>query len=448
MGQDELPDRSHKAIMQAKRGKREVRHTSYCRHHGGFCITGGGNAMSMHIRIAGWLASALLAAVPLGAAKADGVGPLTIAKEGHFYVGGRYYGEGKDKIWAGQAYVEYQIPLKRTHRWPIVMIEGCCAAGESYLGTPDGRDGWAQFFLKHGYAVYVMDQVGRGRSPWVESVYGKQQIKASEFVQSDFIGVEHYNKFPHAKQHTQFPGTGEFGDPNFDQVAAEMHPDWADSVKHETFNRDAIVALLDKIGPAILEPHSQSGVYAFAATEQRPKLVKAILAIEAASSPFHSFLEVGPPDWFKDGSTKPWGLTRATPLTYAPPVMDPEKDLSIYQQDKPDQPDLVRCWLQTEPAHQLVKFKGIPILNMSMEASFDAPFAHCTSKFLTQSGVANDFIRVGDLGIHGNGHFFMLEKNNLQIAQVVLKWLDKRVTPLAKRSPTVPKPAAGMAAAH
>jgi hypothetical protein len=47
----------------------------------------------------------------------------------------------------------------------FVMIEGCCLAGAGYMGTPDGRDGWGQYFLSQGYAVYIMDQVGRGRSP-------------------------------------------------------------------------------------------------------------------------------------------------------------------------------------------------------------------------------------------------------------------------------------------
>jgi pimeloyl-ACP methyl ester carboxylesterase len=392
-------------------------------------------------RLASAFLLAALAAAPAAAqnGQAKSVGPLTIAKQGHFYVGGRYVGEGKDKIWAGQAYVEYQIPKKRSHSIPIVMIHGCCAAGESFTGTPDGRDGWAQYFLAQGYAVYVMDQVGRGRSPWVENVYGKHLVKASEFVEEEFVAVSHYNKFPQAKLHTQWPGSGMIGDPIFDQFAAEMHPDWDDRTAREAFNRDAIVALLEKIGPAILEPHSQSGMYVWAAANARPDLVKAILAVEAGSSSFGDFKFVGAPNWFENGSmSKPWGLTR-TPMKYAPPVTDP-KEIATRQQDKPDRPDVVRCWLQQEPARQLTALKGIPILIMSMEASFDAPMAHCASLFLRQAGVANDFVRAADLGIHGNGHFFMLEKNNLQVAAAVANWLRKRVTPLEAH----PK----MAAAH
>jgi hypothetical protein len=40
-----------------------------------------------------------------------------------------------------------------------------------------------------------------------------------------------------------------------------------------------------------------------------------------------------------------------------------------------------------------------------------------------------DFIRLADIGIRGNGHFLMLEKNNLDIAAVIADWLNRRVTP-------------------
>jgi pimeloyl-ACP methyl ester carboxylesterase len=377
----------------------------------------------------------LVALVGAGDAAAEGVGPLSIAKQGHFYVGGKYVGAGKDRIWAGQAYVEFQLPSKRTHPTPIVFIHGCCAAGESFAGTPDGRDGWVQYFLKQGYAVYVMDQVGRGRSPWVETVYGKQLVKASEFVEHEFVNVAHANRFPQAKLHTQWPGKGSAGDPIFDQFAAEMHPDWDDRTAREAFNRDAIVALLEKIGPAIVEPHSQSGAYVWAAANARPDLFKAILAVEAGSSAFVDVRLVGPPDWYKDGTrSKDWGITR-TRMTFTPEVKDPA-EISIVQQQRPDAPDLARCWLQQEPARQLLQLKGIPILILSAEASFDAPTAHCAALFLKQAGVDNDFVRLADLGIRGNGHFVMLEKNNLQVARVVADWLKKRVTPAETRQKT------------
>ncbi len=140
------------------------------------------------------------------AAQADGVGPLTIAKTGHFFVGGKYVESKEGQVLAGQAYVEYFIPTNRTHPYPIVFIEGCCPSGAPYMGTPDGRDGWGQYFLSKGYAVYIMDQVGRGRSPYIASVYGSARPRTPKEIEQEFIAVGKYNMFPQAKLHTPVAG--------------------------------------------------------------------------------------------------------------------------------------------------------------------------------------------------------------------------------------------------
>jgi hypothetical protein len=41
-----------------------------------------------------------------------------------------------------------------------------------------------------------------------------------------------------------------------------------------------------------------------------------------------------------------------------------------------------------------------------------------------QAGVHPKWIKLADVGIHGNGHMMMLEKNNLEIGAVMSKWLD------------------------
>jgi pimeloyl-ACP methyl ester carboxylesterase len=372
-----------------------------------------------------------LAGMLCSAASAEGVGPITIAKQGYFFVGGKYVDTPAGPVFAGQAYVEYQIPQNRSHPFPIVMIEGCCTSGAGFNGTVDGRDGWAQYFLSKGYAVYIMDQVGRGRSPYVESVYGEKNPKAPKFVEREFVAYERYNLFPQAHLHTQWPGTGVVGDPLFDQFQASMLPDFKDRRHREPLNRDAGVALLDKIGPALILPHSQASAYAWLMADARPNLVKGLLMAEAASSPFYELQFIGAPDWFKEvGFEKPYGVTR-TPLTFEPAA--PSAGLDVVRQEKPDKPSLVRCWMQKEPARKLVNFKSIPVLLMVGEASFQAPAAHCNTYFLTQAGVQHDFIRLEDVGIHGNGHFLMHEKNNLEVAAVIADWLNKRITPIEIR---------------
>ena len=139
------------------------------------------------------------------------------------------------------------------------------------------------------------------------------------------------NQYPQAKLHTQWPGKGVPGDPTFDQFFASQVEDIADVGVIEQLNREAGIALLDKIGPAILLTHSQSGPFGWVLADARPKLVKGILAIEPNGPPFYENTVNGPPGWFKDGPLgRPWGITRG-PLTFSPAAADP-KDLRMTQQ--------------------------------------------------------------------------------------------------------------------
>jgi len=55
--------------------------------------------------------------------------PLVIAKQGSFYVGGRYVTGQDGQIMTGQMYVRYQIPQNLKHEYPIVFIHGGGTAG-------------------------------------------------------------------------------------------------------------------------------------------------------------------------------------------------------------------------------------------------------------------------------------------------------------------------------
>jgi hypothetical protein len=70
---------------------------------------------------------------------------------------------------------------------------------------------------------------------------------------------------------------------------------------------------------------------------------------------------------------------------------------------------------------------NIPILIETSQASYHAVYDHCTVDFLRQAGVTVDFIRLEDLGIFGNGHIQMMEKNNIRIAEVLHQWILKYV---------------------
>jgi len=69
----------------------------------------------------------------------------------------------------------------------------------------------------------------------------------------------------------------------------------------------------------------------------------------------------------------------------------------------------------------------MPVLIVTAEASYHATYDHCTVKYLEQAGVRPTWIRLGDSGIHGNGHMLMLEKNSDEIAEAISRWVSKAV---------------------
>ncbi len=92
--------------------------------------------------------------------------------------------------------------------------------------------------------------------------------------------------------------------------------------------------------------------------------------------------------------------------------------------DAPARPDLVRCWRQGEPARRLTNLAKIPVLIVTSQASYHAPYDDCTAAYLSQAGVPVGHVHLADLGILGNGHMMMIEKNNQAIAGVMVDWLE------------------------
>jgi pimeloyl-ACP methyl ester carboxylesterase len=356
-------------------------------------------------------------------------GDLAIAQQGYLFAGGIYSAGKNGEVISGQLYAEFQIPARRTHPWPIVMIHGGNQTGTNFTGTPDGREGWAQFFLRDGYAVYVVDQPGRGRAAYQAERYGSLGALSLEATLQRFVAPERYYLWPQAHLHNQWAGQGRPGDPVFDQFYASQVPSLDDFTVQQVLNRDAILALLAKIGPSILLTHSQSGAFGWPVADARPDLVRAIVAVEPNGPPFYNVENTGAPGWFRDAPSiqRPWGVT-ADPLTYSPRA-EKASDLSVVRQEKADGPDLSRCWMQGSPARQLPNLQRIPILILTAEASYHAPYDHCTVKYLEQAGVHPTWIKLADVGIHGNGHMMMLEKNNQNIASVMSRWLAKTLAP-------------------
>jgi pimeloyl-ACP methyl ester carboxylesterase len=345
-----------------------------------------------------------------------------LATRDFFYVGGVYAGEGDGEVMSGQMYVEALRPPRVTKRYPLVFFHGAGQTATNWMSTPDGRAGWADYFLSQGYLVYLVDQPARGRSAWRSSVNGALQTVSVGTVERRFTAPEKFSVWQQAKMHTQWPGDGDRkglrGDPVFDAFYATQVVGLASAVETQTLVQTAGAALLDRIGPAIVVTHSQAGPFGWLLADVRPSSVKAIVAVEPNGPPFQNAIT-------GEDRARAWGLSDI-PLTYDPPVRE-AAELRPEREEVADGRDLVTCWRQPSPARRLSRLQGIPILLVTAEASYHAAYDHCTSKYLTQAGVAHTFSRLEAAGIHGNGHMMMLEKNNLTVAAYLEKWLAANV---------------------
>ncbi len=61
------------------------------------------------------------------------------------------------------------------------------------------------------------------------------------------------------------------------------------------------------------------------------------------------------------------------------------------------------------------------------EASWMAQDNHGVVDFLRQAGVDIEHLRLESVGVHGNGHMMMLERNSDEVAGVLHRWIVERV---------------------
>ncbi len=370
----------------------------------------------------------------------NGFGPFLVAEQGVLYMGGVYDvapSESFPTTMSGQMHVFYQLPVsprdgkwswKRSGRYPIIMIHGSQQTGANFLGTPDGRPGWAAFFVSRGWPVYVIDQPGRGKSGYFPNAYGAQAANPNPTtVQRMFTAPELSSplQWPQAALHTQWPGgpgSGVPGEYAYDQFFASQVANMPDGNQALALTTAAVTELIKKIGPSIIITHSMSGPVSWFIPQANPGKIKAVLAVEPTGN---SSL---------NGNTTPGtacGLS-AICLNFNPPISGPA-DLGLTNTPPPAQgvqgqpaANLKNCWLQSaSPVHQPTDLNGIPILIQTGQASYHSGYDYCTSVFLTQAGVKNTYVYLPSVGIKGNGHMMMLERNNLDIAAFDENWLSK-----------------------
>ncbi|WP_454675970.1 hypothetical protein [Achromobacter marplatensis] len=174
-----------------------------------------------------------------------------------------------------QAYVQYFIPARLTHPLPVVLLHGGGMTGAMWEQTPDGRAGWMQHFLRQGHAVYVVDNVERGRAGWApfQQVWPEPPIIRNA---EESWSLFRFGRAEDFEARRAFAGQ-RFPVDAFDDFIRHAVPRWLG-------NNDAALrgycAVLDRVGPCLVLAHSHGGEVAYRALHARPDLVRSVISIE------------------------------------------------------------------------------------------------------------------------------------------------------------------------
>src|SRR5215471_17796932 len=132
---------------------------------------------------------------------------IQIAEQGCFWVGVTYFQrDGRTVTDGSKLYVEYQKPEEQKQPYPVILIHGGGGQGTDWISTPDGRPGWRTLLVQRGYAVYIVDRPGYGRSPIRPDGSPTGLVASVEALGPMFAGAGN-------PAHTQWPGTGQADDP-------------------------------------------------------------------------------------------------------------------------------------------------------------------------------------------------------------------------------------------
>ena len=337
--------------------------------------------------------------LPGGSRGASATDPLVIQKQGSFAVGGKVVStpgsySNNNPSAAGQTlhgdhlYAFYQVP-KDPRPLPVVMLHGAFQSGRSWETTPDGREGFQTIFLRRGFSVYLVDQPRRGRA-------GNSTVAATiEPTPLDQLFFDQFRlgKWPNHFDNAQFDRKPETLDQFFRSVTPNTGPYDAGVIS------DAMAALFDKRGPAVLFSHSQAGGPGWL-TAIKSANVKGIVALEPGSG----FI-------FPEGEMPEAMPSAAGTLTpEAVPLADFKKltrvPIVIYYGDN----------FPVEPTTERGQDNWRVRLAM----------AKLWVAAVNKHGGDAQLVHLPAMGIRGNTHFLMSDLNNIQIADLVSKFLAEK----------------------
>ena len=223
-------------------------------------------------------------AAELPAAGEGEPGPIVLESQGSFAFGGSVVTGADGNTFRGDhGYAQFQIP-RGARTYPLVMWHGGGQFGKTWETTPDGREGYRTLFLRRGFATYVIDQPRRGRagrSTADATIAGGVPDEANLFTIFR-LGLWTPPGPPRFFPGVQFPQDPDALDQYFRQVTPDTGTPGGGAAgvgESAAVATDAVAALFDTIGPAVLITHSASGILGWQ-TALRSRNVRAIVAYE------------------------------------------------------------------------------------------------------------------------------------------------------------------------
>jgi pimeloyl-ACP methyl ester carboxylesterase len=292
-----------------------------------------------------------------------------------------YEAQGGQTRHGDHADVFYQIPVNAKH-YSMVFLHGYGQSKRSWQTTADGREGFANMFLRKSYPVYLIDQPGRGDAGQTTK---PGQITAAPDDQTWFTQFR-IGLYPNFNEGVQFPRD----EKSLDNFYRMMTPNTG-SVDEETLV-SSLSAVIDRSGDAILYTHSAGGSPGWK-TAIKNERVKAIIAIEPGG---FAFPEGKTPDGNRGGRGLP--MDQFIKLTKIPIVV------------------IMGDFIPTEETKypSLNFWRGV--LNSAKQ----------WAKIVNENGGDVTIIHLPEVGIKGNTHFPMSDLNNKEVAAVIEKWLKEK----------------------
>jgi hypothetical protein len=210
-------------------------------------------------------------------------GRLVIQDQGSFAVGGTVitnagtYDPKKtdpegQTFHGDHAYVFYQVPMG-ARKYPLAFLHGNLQFAKTWQTTPDGREGFQNIFLRRGFGVYLIDQprragAGRSTKPATLTPTADEQTWYDTFR----VGI-----WPNYFPGVQFPRDPQSLDQYFRQITPDTGPFDVGVVS------DAVAELFKKIGPGVLVTHSAGGGGGWFTAIKSPN-VRAIVSYEPGTN--------------------------------------------------------------------------------------------------------------------------------------------------------------------